>query len=232
MYDYIIVGAGSTGCVLANRLTESGKYTVCLLEAGPRDSSPFIRMPFGIIATLRSSTLNWKFSTAPQIHCNNRKLFWPRGKTLGGSSSINAMCYTRGAAHDYDHWAELGNSGWSYHEVLPYFKKLENFEGGVDAYHAQSGPLNIAYHRHINPLTEAFIAAGMQAGYVVNNDFNGENQDGVGFYQVMQINGERCSNARAYLQSAGNRKNLTVITNALAIKILFDGKNRSGSSLS
>jgi choline dehydrogenase len=228
MYDYIVIGAGSAGCVLANRLTESGKFSVCLLEAGPRDTNPLIRMPFGIISTLRSSVLNWKFSTSPQVNCNNRELFWPRGKTLGGSSAINAMCYIRGTPLDYNHWAELGNRGWSYNEVLPYFKKLENFEVGVDAYHAQGGPLNVAKHRHINKLSEAFIEAGKQAGYILNSDFNGKDQDGVGFYHIMQINGERCSNARAYLEPVASRKNLKVITDALAVKILLEGKTATG----
>ncbi len=228
MYDYIIMGGGSAGCVLANRLTENGKYTVCLIEAGPCDTNPLIRMPFGIIATLRSSSLNWKYFTSPQVHCDNRELFWPRGKTLGGSSAINAMCYIRGAAHDYDHWAELGNAGWSYHDVLPYFKKLEHFEPGADAYHAQGGPLNVSNRGDLNPLTGAFLEAGQQAGYAVNKDFNGKDQEGVGLYQVMQINGERCSNARAYLHPAENRKNLTVITKALVTKIIFDGKTATG----
>jgi len=228
MFDYIIVGGGSAGCVLANRLSENGKWKVCLLEAGPPDTNPFIRVPIGLIVVLRSKILNWKFWTVPQQYCANRRMFWPRGRTLGGSSSINAMCYIRGNPEDYDQWEQLGNPGWSYREVLPYFKKLENFEPGASAYHSVGGPLNVAHQRCVNPLVTAFVDAGKQAGYQVINDFNGEKQDGVGIFHVTQKDGQRCSNARAYLHAVMNRKNLTVMSNAHVSKILFAGKRAIG----
>ncbi|MDE0854813.1 MAG: GMC family oxidoreductase N-terminal domain-containing protein, partial [Nevskia sp.] len=183
-YDFIIVGGGSAGCVLANRLSASGRWQVLLLEAGPADSSPFIHMPAGIIPVIRSNTLNWKFWTTPQPACAGRPMFWPRGRTLGGSSSINAMCYIRGNAWDYDHWASLGNEGWSYQDVLPYFRKMENFEPlgqlpGAAQYHGGGGPLNVAEPRYVNPLMHAFVEAAQQAGHPRTTDFNGAQQEGV-----------------------------------------------------
>lgn len=228
MYDYVIVGGGSAGCVLANRLSADGRYRVCLLEAGPRDASPFIRMPSGVIALLRSDVYNWKFWTAPQPLMANRRLYWPRGRTLGGSSSINAMCYIRGHSWDYDHWAELGNEGWGYADVLPYFKRLENFEPGPDAFHAVGGPLNVARLRHTNPMSAVYLDAARQAGYAYNVDFNGERQEGMGYYHVAQKDGERCSNARAYLRPAEGRGNLDVLTEVRATRILFEGKRAVG----
>ncbi|MDB5987230.1 MAG: FAD-dependent oxidoreductase [Nevskia sp.] len=227
MYDYVIVGGGSAGCVLANRLSASGKYKVCLLEAGPKDTNPFIHMPIGIIPVIRSKVLNWNFLTTPQQNCANRKMLWPRGRTLGGSSSINAMCYIRGHAWDYDHWAELGNEGWSYNDVLPYFRRMENYEPGVDArnaqYHGTGGPLNVAQYRYLNPLMKVFVEAAQQAGYAATDDFNGAQQEGVGYYNVMQKDGARCSNAAAFLKPARGRANLTVITDAHATQVLFEG---------
>lgn len=228
MFDYVIVGGGSAGCVLANRLSADAKTRVCLLEAGPADTSPFIHMPTGIIPVIRSKTLNWHFWTTPQKACADRPLYWPRGKTLGGSSSINAMCYIRGHAADYDHWASLGCEGWSYREVLPLFKLAENFEPGTDEFHGTGGPLNVARHRYINPLMNAFVQAAEQAGHRRNHDFNGAEQEGVGYYHVMQKDGERCSNARAYLKDIGHRENLTVITEAQATRVLFEGKRAVG----
>ncbi|MFA5939279.1 MAG: choline dehydrogenase [Sinimarinibacterium sp.] len=228
MYDYVIVGGGSAGCVLANRLSADGRHQVCLLEAGPRDTSPFIRMPAGLIAILRSDVYNWKFWTTPQPQMGNRRLFWPRGRTLGGSSAINAMCYVRGHAWDYDRWAELGNAGWSYREVLPYFRKLENFEPGSDDYHAQGGPLNIARLRQPSPLSAVYLEAAQQAGHPQNADFNGAQQEGMGYYHVAQLGGERCSNARAFLRPAEGRRNLHVLTDVRATRVLFDGKRAVG----
>ncbi len=228
MYDYIIIGGGSAGCVLANRLSENGKWQVCLLEAGPPDTNPLIRVPLGIIAVLRSNQLNWKYKTVPQKHCANRTLFWPRGRVLGGSSAINAMVYTRGNPEDYNIWSQMGNTGWSYAEVLPFFKKLENFEPGANEYHHMGGPLNIAKLRNVNPLVKIFIQAGLQTGYLSNNDFTSNIQCGIGEYLVMQKDGQRCSNAHAYLNSAKQRKNLNIITHAQVSKILFKEKHATG----
>ncbi len=234
MFDYVIVGGGSAGCVLANRLSADGQYRVCLLEAGTHDSSPLLRMPAGVIALMRSNIYNWKYWSAPQAQMGQRRLFWPRGRTLGGSSAVNAMCYVRGHAWDYDHWAALGNSGWSYKDVLPYFKRLENFEAvadaGVDfdAFHASGGPLNATRLRQQNALSDVFIEAAQQAGHKPNNDFNGAEQEGIGYYHVAQKNGERCSNARAYLHDAGPRPNLTVVTDVQVTRALLDGKRASG----
>lgn len=237
-YDYVIVGGGSAGCVLANRLSANGKHTVCLIEAGPADSSPFIKMPGGIIPLFRSTKYNWQFWTTEQKHLSNRKLYWPRGKTLGGSSSINAMCYIRGNAWDYDHWASLGNAGWGYQEVLPYFKKSENYEPGADAsgalmpdqakYHGLGGPLNVADRRHNNPLSAVFLKAAQQAGHSLTPDFNAAQQEGMGPYRVFQKDGQRCSNARAYLREAEARANLTVMTATQATRVLFDGRRAVG----
>ena len=233
IFDFIIAGGGSAGCVLANRLSASGKWQVCLIEAGPADSSPFIHMPAGIIPVVRSKILNWNFWTAPQTNCGNRQMYWPRGRTLGGSSSINAMCYVRGHAWDYDHWASLGNEGWSYKDVLPYFRRMENFEAidKVDdgrSYHGSGGPLNVAEPRYLNPLMKAFVAAGREAGHAVTDDFNGAQQEGVGYYHTMQKNGQRCSNARGFLDPVKGRANLTVITRAHVARVLFEGKRAVG----
>jgi choline dehydrogenase-like flavoprotein len=227
-YDYIIVGGGSAGCVLADRLTADGAAQVCLIEAGPADSSPLIAMPGGVIALMRSKLYNWQFWTAPQSHLDGRARYCPRGKTLGGSSSINAMVYIRGNAADYDQWAGLGNAGWSYRDVLPYFRSTENHERGADAYHGVGGPLSVTLPAEKSVLSRAFVAAAQEAGYSHNDDFNGAAQDGVGMYEVMQKGGERCSNARAFLRQAEARPNLTVLTDKAATRILFEGKQAAG----
>lgn len=228
-FDYIIVGGGSAGCVLANRLSADPKNSVCLLEAGPRDWNPFIRMPLGVIALMWGKAFNWGYHTVAQTRLNNREMFWPRGKTLGGSSSVNAQCYTRGNAWDYDHWAELGNRGWGYRDLLPYFKQSENFEAGQPGeFHGQGGGYNIAKLRYTNPLSHAFVDAAEQAGYPRNDDFNGATEEGYGFYNVAQKNGQRCSNADAFLHPIAHRENLTVITRARATRVLIEAKRAVG----
>ncbi len=228
-FDYVIAGGGSAGCVLANRLSASGKHQVCLIEAGPPDTSFLIKLPLGVIGLMRGASHNWQFWTAPQKHLANRSMYLPRGKTLGGSSAINAMVNIRGNAWDYDHWASLGNPGWSYKDVLPYFRRLENYEPGNDAeYHGRGGPLNVSDCRHTNPLSLAFIEAAQQAGYPTTPDFNGARQEGVGRYKVYQKDGERHSNAAAYLRPAEGRPNLKIITGAHVSRVLFEGKRAVG----
>ena len=228
MYDYIIVGAGSAGCVLANRLSANPNNRVLLLEAGGRDWSPFIHMPAGLARLVTQTSLNWNYNTSPQKNLNNRELFWPRGKVLGGSSSINAMCYIRGQAEDYDHWAQLGNKGWGFSDVLPYFIKSESNQRGSSVYHGDSGPQCVSDLRHTNELSHAFVDAGHQLGFPVNNDFNAARQSGFGFYQVTQKNGRRCSTAVGYLDPAKERPNLTIKCRARAEQVLFDGLQARG----
>lgn len=226
--DYVIVGGGSAGCVLANRLSADPQAQVCLLEAGPPDSSPFIRVPLGIVRMMMSKKLNWHYFTEPQPELDGRRLFWPRGKTLGGSSATNAMIYTRGHPADYDHWATLGNRGWAFADVLPLFLRSEHHEAGAGAFHATGGPLNVAAQRSPNVLSRAFVDAAVQAGYRFNPDFNGADQEGVNCYAVTQRNGERCSAARAFLHPVLQRRNLAVRTGAHATEVLLAGKRATG----
>jgi choline dehydrogenase len=222
VYDYIIIGAGSAGCVLANRLSEDPAVKVLLLEAGPRDRHPFIHMPAGLSKLAGNTRINWDYSTAPEPQLDNRVLWWPRGKVLGGSSSINAMCYVRGVAADYDGWAAQGAEGWDWNSVLPYFRRAEGNARGGDALHGGDGPLSVSELRHVNVLSRAFIEAGQEAGYARNDDFNGPTQQGFGLYQVTQRDGARCSAAVAYLDPARPRPNLTVHTGAMVSRITFD----------
>ena len=228
MYDYIIIGAGSAGCVLANRLSEDPTLRVLLLEAGPRDWHPFIHMPAGLAKLVGQKGINWNYDTAPEPQLNQRRLWWPRGKVLGGSSSINAMCYIRGVPRDYDEWAAAGAQGWDWNSALPYFKRAERNSRGGDALHGDSGPLHVSDLRYTNPLSAAFIEAGQQAGFHHNHDFNGAEQTGVGLYQVTQKDGARCSSAVAYLQPARSRPNLEVVTGALVRRILLANGRANG----
>lgn len=227
MADYLIIGAGSAGCVLANRLSENPAISVLLLEAGPADDMQEIHIPLAF-SQLFKSPLDWAYITQPEPHLDGRRLYWPRGKVLGGSSSLNAMIYIRGNRADYDQWNQVGNAGWDYESVLPYFKKAENQERGPSEYHGVGGPLNVADQRSPSPLTEAFVDAATETGLNPNPDFNGPNQEGCGIYQVTQKGGFRHSAATAYLKPAMERPNLTVETNAQATRILFEGKRAVG----
>lgn len=221
MYDFIIVGAGSAGCVMANRLSADTSKKVLLIEAGPEDKNPLIHVPIGIALLSRSKELNWQFNTDVQTELNKRELFWPRGKTYGGSSSINAMVYIRGQKEDYDGWAKLGNKGWSYKDVLPYFIKSEGNQTMDCKLHGNSGPLSVDNLRTVNTLSGAFIEAGEELGFRVNNDFNGADQEGIGYYQVTQKGGQRCSTAKAYLTPILGRSNINVVSAAQVTKVVF-----------
>ena len=227
-YDFIIVGAGAAGCVLANRLSENPEHKVCLIEAGPKDNSLLIKIPAGIIALMRSASRNWRYWTEPQKALNGRKVYIPRGKTLGGSSAVNAMCYTRGHKWDFDHWESLGNKGWGYKDVLPLFKRSENYEPGANEFHGEGGPINVSDLQSPMEVSKAFVKAGVEAGYPETDDFNNDVQEGVGLFKVFQKNGERFGAARGYLHPVLDRPNLTVMTGVRVNKVIFDGKKATG----
>ncbi len=227
-FDYVIVGAGSAGCVLANRLSEDTSVSVCLLEAGGIDKDPLIHAPMGFAFFPESSPVNWRFDTVPQKHLNNRVCYQPRGRVLGGSSSINAMIYIRGAHADYDRWASEGADGWDWDGVLPYFMKSEDNQRGSDNYHSVGGPLSVSDLRYRNPLSDVFLKAAAELQLPDCNDFNGAGQEGMGYYQVTQREGRRCSTAVAYLNPAKERSNLTVVTGAYAERVMFDARRANG----
>ncbi|MEP4887407.1 MAG: GMC family oxidoreductase N-terminal domain-containing protein [Alphaproteobacteria bacterium] len=227
-FDYIVVGAGSAGAVLAARLTENRRHTVLLLEAGPEDKNPWIHIPLGYGKLFSNAAYNWLYSTEPNVEQVNRRVPQPRGKTLGGTSSINGMVYIRGHASDYDQWRQFGNTGWSYDDVLPYFRKAEDQARGEDEFHGVGGPLAVSDVYEEHPLAAAFIESAIDAGHQRNDDFNGAEQEGFGYMQWTMRNGRRCSTAVGYLKPARKRANLTVATNAHGLRILFDGRRATG----
>src|SRR5260221_12147199 len=219
--DFVVVGAGSAGCALAARLSEDPGTRVVLLEAGGEDSNRWIHIPLGFGKTFANPSVNWCYETEPDAGAAGRRIFWPRGKVLGGSSSINGMVYIRGQLEDFDHWRQLGNQGWSFQDVLPYFKRAEHQTRGPDEFHSTDGPLcvsDVATH----PLCEAFITSAMAVGLPRNDDFNGARQDGVGYHQTTTRQGKRCSTAVGYLRPAMSRGNLRVVTGALSEKVLIE----------
>ncbi|MFP4536851.1 MAG: GMC family oxidoreductase [Dichotomicrobium sp.] len=221
-FDYIIVGAGSAGCVLANRLSADETCRVLLLEAGGKDTNPWIHVPVGYFRTMHNPKTDWCYKTEPDPGLNGRSIQWPRGKTLGGSSSINGLLYIRGQAQDYDHWRQLGNAGWSYADVLPYFKRAEDQENGADDYHGVGGPISVSNMRVHRPVCHALIDAAEEIGIPRNDDVNGATQEGAGYFQLTARNGWRCSTARGYLRPARKRRNLTVLTRAHARHLIFE----------
>ena len=226
--DFVVIGAGSAGCAIAARLSEDPATRVLLLEAGGEDKNRWIHIPLGFGKTFADPSVNWCYETEPDPGAADRRVFWPRGKVLGGSSSINGMVYIRGQAEDFDHWRQLGNAGWSFDDVLPYFKRSEHQVRGADAWHGAGGPLCVSDVPDRHPICEAFIAAAMALGFPRNDDFNGAGQDGVGYHQTTTRNGKRCSTAVGYLRPAMARPNLRVVTNALTEKIAFEGKRATG----
>ncbi|MEO0620348.1 MAG: choline dehydrogenase [Pseudomonadota bacterium] len=221
-YDFIIIGAGSAGCVLANRLSADARHRVLLLEAGPKDRNPWIHVPLGYGKLFTNQTLNWLYETEPEANLGSRRIGQPRGKVLGGSSAINGLVYMRGQAADYDLWRQLGNTGWAYDDVLPYFKRAEDQANGADAWHGVGGPLAVSDPTFHHPLADAFIAAAEENGLPRNSDFNGADQEGAGYFQTTARNGLRCSAATAYLKPARRRANVRVVTGAHVQRIVFE----------
>ena len=231
-YDYVVAGAGSAGCVLANRLSADPAKRVLLLEAGGRDWYPWIHIPVGYFKTLHNPITDWNFKTEPDPGLNGRVIDWPRGKTLGGSSSINGLLYIRGQREDYDHWRQLGNTGWAFDDLLPYFIRSEDFQNGIDKFHGCGGALSVENMRAKRDISEALIAAAEEIGVPRNDDFNGAKQEGVGYFQQTARNGRRCSTAVGFLNPVKNRPNLDIITHALVEKVLVKDDRATGIGIS
>ncbi|MEM6496545.1 MAG: choline dehydrogenase [Pseudomonadota bacterium] len=223
-FDYVIIGAGSAGCVLAHRLSENPGLSVAIIEAGGRDSNPWIHVPAGYYRTMLDPSVTWQFGSGPEPHLNDRIVNWPRGRVIGGTSAINGLLYVRGQAQDFDTWRQLGNSGWSYEDVLPYFKRAEDQERGADDFHGSGGPLGVSDVRMNNPLCEAYIKASVAAGIPHTTDFNGASQEGAGYYQLTTKDGRRCSTAVAYLKPVLSRENLELISDAAVERLVMEGK--------
>ena len=228
VFDFIIVGAGSAGCVLANRLSADGRYQVALFEAGGRDSNPWIHIPVGYFKTMGNPNTDWCYRTEADPGLNGRSINWPRGRVLGGSSSINGLLYVRGQAEDFDHWRQLGNVGWSWDDVLPLFRRSENWEGDESPVRGKGGSLNVSASRLNRPVVDAWVEAAVGLGYRRNDDYNGEDQEGVGHFQMTMRNGRRCSSAAAFLKPALKRGNLHIFTNAQSEGLILEGRRAVG----
>ena len=223
-FDFVIVGAGSAGCVLANRLSKDHRYSVALLEAGGRDTNPWIHIPVGYYRNVLNPKITWQYGSGPEPYLDGRVVGWPRGRVLGGSSAINGLLYIRGQAQDYNVWRQLGNVGWSFDDVLPYFKRAEDQERGEDDLHGVGGPLGVSDVRMDNPICDAFVASAVAAGIPATRDFNGPSQEGVGYYQLTNRKGRRCSAAVAYLNPIRSRGNLSIITHFETARVILEGK--------